>query len=134
FFFVGTRLFVGRERYDSCDHDVEEAAMLGIHDFWLFVAAGLLLNVTPGPDFAYVVARSAQLGWRSGAVAALAIGAGCFVHIAAAALGLSALMMASAVAFSVLKWVGALYLLYVGVTMLLATSRQVPARDTAPAQ
>ena len=57
--------------------------MLGIHDFWLFVAAGLLLNVTPGPDFAYVVARSAQLGWRAGAVAALAIGAGCcFVHIA----------------------------------------------------
>jgi len=108
--------------------------MLGIHDFWLFVAAGLLLNVTPGPDFAYVVARSAQLGWRAGAVAALAIGAGCFVHIAAAALGLSALLAASAVAFSLLKWLGALYLVYVGATMLFATSREARARHTTRAK
>jgi threonine/homoserine/homoserine lactone efflux protein len=103
--------------------------MLGIHDFWLFVGAGLLLNFTPGPDFAYVVARSAQLGWRGGGVAALAIGAGCFVHIAAAALGLSALLAASAIAFSVLKWIGAAYLVYVGITMLLATARDAPARE-----
>ena len=93
--------------------------MLGIHDFWLFVAAGLLLNITPGPDVAYIVARSAQLGWRGGAVAALAIGAGCFVHIAAAVLGLSALLATSAFAFSLLKWIGAAYLVYVGITMLL---------------
>jgi len=94
--------------------------MLGIHDFWLFVAAGLLLNVTPGPDIAYIVARSAALGRRGGAVAALAISAGCFVHIAAAALGVSALIAASALAFSLLKWVGAAYLVYIGITMLRA--------------
>jgi threonine/homoserine/homoserine lactone efflux protein len=102
--------------------------MLGIHDFWLFVAAGLLLNITPGPDIAYIVARSAQLGWRGGAVAALAIGAGCFVHIVAAALGLSALLATSALAFTLLKWIGAAYLVYVGLAMLLATPR-----DAAPA-
>jgi threonine/homoserine/homoserine lactone efflux protein len=101
--------------------------MLGIHDFWIFVLAGLLLNITPGPDVAYIVARSAQLGWRGGATAALAIGAGCFVHIAAATLGVSAVIAASALAFSVLKWIGALYLIYIGVRMLLAR-----AQDSAP--
>jgi threonine/homoserine/homoserine lactone efflux protein len=108
--------------------------MLGIHDFWLFVAAGLPLNITPGPDFAYVAARSAQLGWRAGAVAALAIAAGCFVHIAAAALGLSALLAASAFAFSLLKWVGAAYLVYVGITLLFATSPAAPSRNASPAE
>jgi threonine/homoserine/homoserine lactone efflux protein len=107
--------------------------MLGIHDFWLFVAAGLLLNVTPGPDVAYIVARSAQLGWRGGTVAALAISVGCFVHIAAAVLGLSALLAASAFAFSLLKWIGAAYLVYVGVTLLLAASREGPSRKAASA-
>ena len=45
-------------------------AMLGIHDLWLFVLSGLVLNITPGPDTAYIVGRSAQLGWRGGAAAA----------------------------------------------------------------
>ena len=45
--------------------------MLGIHDFWLFVVACLLLNVTPGPDTAYIVGRSVQLGWRAGVAATL---------------------------------------------------------------
>jgi threonine/homoserine/homoserine lactone efflux protein len=103
--------------------------MLGIHDFWIFVAAGLLLNITPGPDVAYIVARSAALGWRGGAIAALAISAGCFVHIAAAALGVSALLAASAVAFSLLKWVGAAYLVYIGIMMLRA--RTVPSDEPA---
>ena len=70
--------------------------MLGIHDFWLFVLSGLLLNITPGPDTAFIVGRSVQLGWRGGAAAALGVGAGCLVHIVAAAVGLSALLAASA--------------------------------------
>lgn len=69
--------------------------MFGIQDITLFVAAGLLLNITPGPDTAYIVGRSVQLGWRGGAAAALGIGAGCLVHIIAAAVGLSALLAAS---------------------------------------
>jgi len=112
--------------------------MLGIHDFWVFVAAGLLLNVTPGPDTAYIVARSAQLGWRGGATAALSIGAGCFVHITAAALGVSALIAASALAFTALKWIGAAYLVYLGVRMILtaaaarADAAPKPARADVP--
>lgn len=92
--------------------------MLGITDLWLFVLAGLLLNITPGPDMAYIIGRSAQLGARAGAVAALGITAGCSVHIAAAALGLSAILATSAQAFLVLKLIGAGYLIWVGVSLL----------------
>lgn len=84
----------------------------------LFVAAGLLLNLTPGPDVLYVVAHALRAGARAGVVAALGIAAGCFVHIFAAALGVSALMAASATAFTLLKWAGAAYLVYVGLRML----------------
>jgi threonine/homoserine/homoserine lactone efflux protein len=109
--------------------------VLGIHDFWIFVAAGLLLNVTPGPDIAYIVARSAELGCRGGAIAALAIAAGCLVHIAAAALGISALIAASALAFAVLKWIGAAYLIYLGIRMILADrGASPPARATDEAR
>jgi threonine/homoserine/homoserine lactone efflux protein len=96
---------------------------MGIHDLWLFVVAGLLLNLTPGPDMALVIARSARSGTRAGSAAALGIGAGCFVHIAAAAAGVSALVMASATAFTLLKWAGAAYLLYIGFKMLRGASR-----------
>lgn len=113
--------------------------MAGIHDFWLFVVAGFLLNVTPGPDTLYIVGRSATQGVRAGLVAALGIFCGCFVHIAAAAIGLSALILASAEAFLVVKMAGAAYLIYVGCTLLLsraatasnAPPRLVPARLSA---
>ena len=90
----------------------------GIDHLGLFIVAGILLNLTPGPDVLYIVTHALKRGWRTGAVAALGITAGCFVHIAAAALGVSALMAASSTAFSVLKWLGAAYLVYVGWTML----------------
>ena len=77
--------------------------MLGIHEIWLFILSGVLLNITPGPDSVYVIGRSMQMGWRGGAAAALGISCGCFVHVAAAAIGLSALLMASSTAFSILK-------------------------------
>ena len=86
----------------------------------LFIAAGLLLNLTPGPDVLYIVTNALRSGARAGVVAALGITAGCFVHIFAAALGISALMAASNTAFSILKWVGAAYLVVVGARMLLA--------------
>jgi threonine/homoserine/homoserine lactone efflux protein len=78
--------------------------MLGIHDFWLFLISGLLLNIAPGPDSAYVVVRSAQMGWRGGIAAALGISAGCLTHVLATALGLSALLVASLTAFVFMKW------------------------------
>ena len=94
--------------------------MLGIHEFWLFIVSGLLLNVTPGPDMAYIVGRSVQLGRRGGAVAALGISTGCLVHVFAAAIGLSALLAASSAAFALVKWAGAAYLCFIGVKMLLS--------------
>jgi threonine/homoserine/homoserine lactone efflux protein len=91
-----------------------------IDQLLLFIAAGLLLNLTPGPDVLYIVSNGLRGGARAGVVAALGITAGCFVHIFAATVGVSALMAASATAFTVLKWMGAAYLVYVGGRLLLS--------------
>src|SRR6266702_1247289 len=97
--------------------------MLGIHELWLFIVSALLLNVTPGPDTAYIIGRSIQMGWRGGAAAALGINSGCIVHVLGAAIGLSALLMASSSAFMALKWVGAAYLFITGILMQLSRAR-----------
>ena len=99
--------------------------MLGIHELWLFVASGLLLNITPGPDTAYIIGRSIQLGWRGGAAAALGISCGCLVHVLGAAIGLSALLMASSAAFLAVKLVGAAYLVLTGLQMLLSRAKPI---------
>ena len=91
----------------------------------LFIAAGWLLNLTPGPDVLYIVTNSLRCGARAGIVAGLGITAGCFVHIFAAALGVSALLAASATAFTALKYIGAAYLLWVGVKLLVAKAPSV---------
>ena len=101
--------------------------MFGTHDLWLFVLSGLLLNLTPGPDTLYIVTRSSTQGWRAGAVAALSIGAGTLVHIAAAALGLSAILAASATAFTAVKIAGAAYLLYVGISLIRSAGKDKAA-------
>lgn len=98
--------------------------MLGIQDLPLFVVAGVLLNLTPGPDSLLVMTRSAAQGWRAGSAAAFGICAGTFVHILGAALGLSALLATSSVAFAVVKYVGAAYLVYVGCSLLFSRTRQ----------
>ena len=91
----------------------------------LFIAAGWLLNLTPGPDVLYIVTNSLRSGARAGIVAGLGITGGCFVHIFAAAAGVSALLAASATAFNVLKWMGAAYLVWIGVKLLLARAPQI---------
>ena len=88
-----------------------------------FIAAGLLLNLTPGPDVFFIVTNALRRGVRAGLVAALGIAAGCCVHIVAAAVGVSAVVAASTTAFTVLKWVGALYLVWVGASMLFARAK-----------
>lgn len=92
--------------------------MFGTHDLALFIVSGLLLNMAPGPDSILIMTRSAIQGWRAGSAASLGVGAGIFVHIFAAALGLSALLATSTAAFAVVKYAGAAYLLYIGLTML----------------
>jgi threonine/homoserine/homoserine lactone efflux protein len=95
----------------------------GVQNIALFISAGLLLNITPGPDTAYVVGRSVQLGWRGGAAAVFGIGTGCLAHIIAAAIGLSALLAASSAAFIIVKYAGAAYLCYAGLRMLFARAK-----------
>ena len=104
--------------------------MFGIHDLTLFIVSGLLLNILPGPDSLLIMTRSATQGWRAGSAAALGIASGTLVHILAAALGLSALLATSATAFSVVKWVGAAYIAYVGIG-LLRSRRGQPAETAA---
>jgi len=103
--------------------------VLGTHDLWLFVLSGLLLNITPGPDTLYIIGRSSTQGPRGGALAALGVGTGALVHICAAALGLSAILAASATAFTVVKIVGAAYLVYVGISLIRSKS----AIESSPA-
>jgi len=97
--------------------------MFGTHSLGLFAATVLVVNATPGVDFAFVVTRTLQAGVRAGLAGAAGIGAGCVLHAAAAALGLAALLAASAAAFSVLKWAGAAYLLWLAIGMLRASAR-----------
>lgn len=85
-----------------------------IENFWVFALTGLLLNLTPGNDMLYVIARSSGQGSRAGVISSLGIGAGCIAHIIAAVVGLSALLAQSALAFYMIKYAGAAYLVYLG--------------------
>lgn len=104
--------------------------MIEVTHLGLFIVAGLVLNLTPGPDVLYIVSQALRGGVRSGLVAAMGITAGCFVHVAAAALGVGAVLATSAAAFNVLKWAGVAYLLWVGVRLFW---RRVPAGSDASA-
>ncbi|XRD81917.1 LysE family translocator [Dyella halodurans] len=94
--------------------------------FDAFLLACIALNLTPGLDTFYILTRSGREGRAVGVAAALGINAGCIVHTLAAVLGISAILMTSAIAFSVLKYLGAAYLVWIGLRMLLArgTARQ----------
>ena len=91
----------------------------------MFMAAGWLLNLTPGPDVLYIVSNALKSGVRAGIVAALGIVSGCFVHVFAAALGVGALLAASSTAFNLLKWAGAVYLVWMGIKLLRSQSGSV---------
>ena len=96
--------------------------MFGIHDYGLFVLSAVLLNIAPGQDTLYILGRSIGQGRRAGIASALGVSAGTVVHTLAAALGLSAIVAASATAFLVVKLVGAAYLVYLGVRAIVAPS------------
>jgi threonine/homoserine/homoserine lactone efflux protein len=102
------------------------------HSLALFIAAGLALNLTPGPDMLYVAARGASEGRPAGIASALGIGAGTLVHIALVAAGLAAVLAAVPVAYLAIRLGGAAYLIYLGVRGLLARS-SVAAEQLEPA-
>jgi len=89
------------------------------HHFLIYLLSVLTINLLPGPDMFYTISQSVQHGKRQGLAAALGIGSGCFVHIFAVSAGLSALIFRSALAFSIIKYVGVCYLLYLGLTSLM---------------
>lgn len=93
---------------------------MSLHAYLLFVAASVVLVLVPGPDMAYMLTRTVAQGRRAGSMAALGINAGAYVHLASAIAGLSALLLASATAFTIVKWVGAAYLCYLGVRALMS--------------
>jgi threonine/homoserine/homoserine lactone efflux protein len=93
--------------------------MIELPTLTLFLATTVVIGLTPGPVIVYVIARSLQGGSRYGVLSALGAFVGCFVHIAAATLGFSALVMQSVIAFNVLKYLGAAYLVYLGIRTLL---------------
>lgn len=106
---------------------------LPIHDLPLFMTAALLVNLTPGPDMLFVIGNSAANGKRAGVMASLGIGAGCVMHTVLAAVGLSALIAASALAFEVVKWVGAAYLVWIGIGMMRGKAAGASAAPAAVA-
>jgi threonine/homoserine/homoserine lactone efflux protein len=86
----------------------------------LFLGAALGLVVIPGPNIIYIVTRSVDQGKRAGLVSALGVETATLVHVTAAALGLSALLLSSALAFTVVKYIGAAYLIFLGLRTLFA--------------
>ncbi len=101
--------------------------MIGLPNLPVFVLAALILLLTPGPAVLYIVARSVDQGRVAGLVSVLSIEVGNFVHVLAATLGLSALLVSSALAFSIVKYLGAAYLVYLGL-------RRFFTRETASAE
>jgi len=99
--------------------------MFGIHHFGLFVVAGILLNLTPGPDTVYILGRSIAQGRAAGIASALGISAGSIFHTTAAALGLSAILASSALAFGTIKLIGGAYLIFLGIKMILNREREL---------
>ena len=92
--------------------------MMTVDNLGLFIASGVLLNLSPGPDVLYIVSQSLRSGVKAGLAAVMGITAGCCVHMAAAAFGVGLLLATSTLAFNALKWVGAAYLVYMGVQLL----------------
>ncbi len=93
--------------------------MFGIHNFGLFLGAGILLNLTPGPDTAYILGRSIAQGRAAGIASAFGIATGSIFHTCVAAVGLSAILATSAFAFNAIKVGGGTYLIFLGIKLLL---------------
>ncbi|WP_281423178.1 LysE family translocator [Paenibacillus oenotherae] len=94
--------------------------MLGIEHYTLFVLSGIILNITPGSDTLFILGRTLSQGRSAGIVSVLGIINGAIIHTLLAAIGLSVILVKSAVAFTIVKWAGATYLIYLGVRAILS--------------
>lgn len=101
--------------------------MLSAATFLTFLSASILLAIAPGPGLMYVLTRSLAGGRREGIMSSLGTFVGGFVHVIAAGLGISAVLATSATAYRVVRWAGALYLLYLGIRMIRSASQDSDA-------
>ena len=108
------------------ESNTDRLLMFGIENFGAFLIASIALNLVPGPDTFYILGRSLAQGCGAGIASSLGISAGAIVHTFAAAIGLSALLTASAAAFLVIKLLGAAYLVYLGLSMIFKKTTQIP--------
>ena len=108
--------------------------MIDFHKFLLFLAAAVVLAITPGPGIFYVLARTLAGGRREGIQSALGTFFGGLFHVFAAALGVSAILAASAVAFHTVKYAGAAYLVWLGIRMIRSRNAEMPAEAAVPRQ
>jgi len=99
----------------------------------LFVAAAFILVIMPGPNTLYIMTRSVQQGLAAGIVSCLGVLVGTLVHVTAAAIGISALLLSSALAFNTVKYAGAAYLVYLGIRTLLAQEKTTTEAEPVPA-
>jgi len=106
--------------------------MFEAHRFSLFLVAALILAATPGPGIFYVLSRALAGGRREGFYSTIGTFSGGLLHVFAAALGVSAVLAASAVAFHTVKYAGAFYLMVIGIRMIRSRNADLPARASAP--
>src|SRR5882672_2364556 len=104
-----------------------------LHSYLLFVGAAIVLVIVPGPDMAYMLARCIAQGRKAGMLAAVGFNLGGFVHLTAAVLGLSALLASSSMGFTVVKWLGAAYLIYLGIATIRGRQGQLVIPGGTPA-
>jgi len=105
--------------------------MVGIQNYEVFVLSGILVNITPGQDVMYILGRSVAQGRKAGVLSVLGISTGALIHTLAVALGLSAILIASAPAFRVMTYAGAGYLVYLGVKMFLRDPEHANLQKTS---
>ncbi|MED1605152.1 LysE family translocator [Cytobacillus kochii] len=106
--------------------------MFGITSFTVFLAAAIFMNITPGTDTMYIVSRSVSQGKKAGLYSVLGISTGAMVHTFLAAIGLSLILTTSVILFTIVKMIGAAYLIYLGVRMVIQKSSQFEVKKTKP--
>ena len=104
--------------------------MSGIENYLGFLLAGIIMNLTPGADSIYIITRSIAQGKEAGIYSVLGVGSGSIIHIILAAFGLSVILAKSILLFNIVKWIGAAYLIYLGIRMLIDKSNLFDNKKT----
>lgn len=98
---------------------------MSFDNYSMFVIASIILCIVPGPDMIFLLGRTLAQGKKAGIMAAVGINVGAYVHLIAATLGISAILATSALAFTIVKWVGAIYLIYIGYKILTSKEGKI---------